>query len=123
MGHFPPVILRLKRIKFMKGLKYFKYLNLSEEEMDKRLFRKTKYKGMKFTLEGDWTNLYEDYASPVFVFENGDRVVFDRRGELVVLDSFEEMLKSPDSNKMDVGDREVFDKFCEEANEHIEDYL
>ena len=86
MGHFPPVILRLKRIKFMKGLKHFKYFNLSEEEMDKRLFGKTRYDGMKFTLEGDWGHLYKDYASPVFVFENGDRVVFDKYGELVVLD-------------------------------------
>ena len=33
------------------------------------------------------------------------------------------MLKLLDSNKMDVGDQEAFDKFCEEANEHIEDYL
>lgn len=59
--------------------------NVTEEELDREIWKNTKYAGMSFTREGDWTNFDQTYASPVFVFENGDKVVFDRCGELVVL--------------------------------------
>ena len=69
-------------------LKYIKHIfnnNVTEEELDRDMWKNTKYYGMKFTREGDWTNFDQTYASPVFVFENGDRVVFDRYGEIKVL--------------------------------------
>ena len=34
--------------------------------------------------------------------------------------AYKDVLKN---TNMDVGDQEVFDKFCEEANKHIEDYV
>ncbi len=62
--------------------KYIFYPNVTEEELDMEMWKNTKYYGMKFTREGNWANFDHTYASPVFVFENGDRVVFDRYGEI-----------------------------------------
>lgn len=72
----------------MSKLKHFKNIfnpNLTEEELDRDMFKNTKYAGMSFTRQGDWTNFDQTYSTPVFIFENGDHVVFDRYGELVVL--------------------------------------
>ena len=57
----------------------------SEEQADRDMWNGTRYQGMKFTRESDWNNYDRTYASPVFAFENGDRVVYDRRGNIVVL--------------------------------------
>ena len=57
----------------------------SEEKADRDMWNGTRYQGMKFVRESPWDNFDRKYACPVFSFENGDRVVYDRRGEIVVL--------------------------------------
>ncbi len=50
---------------------------------DRRIWKGTKYQGMKFTLESTWDNYDKTYASPVFVFENGNKVVIDKQGNII----------------------------------------
>ena len=52
---------------------------------DRRIWRDTKYQGMKFSMESTWDNYDKTYASPVFVFENGNRVVIDKQGNIIEL--------------------------------------
>lgn len=52
---------------------------------DRRIWKGTKYQGMKFTLESTWDNYDKTYASPVFLFENGSRVVIDKQGNIINL--------------------------------------
>ena len=52
---------------------------------DRRLWKGTKYQGMKFSMESTWDNYNKTYASPVFVFENGNRVVINKQGNIVEL--------------------------------------
>ena len=52
---------------------------------DRRIWNGTKYQGMKFSMESTWDNYNKTYASPVFVFENGNRVVIDKQGNIVEL--------------------------------------
>lgn len=60
-------------------------LDLTEEELDKEIWKNTKYAGMKFVRESGWDDYDKTYASPVFSFENGDRVVFNKYGCIEVL--------------------------------------
>ena len=72
----------------MGNLKHLKLVidpNITEEQLDKDMWKGTKYEGMSFNRESDWTNFDQTYASPVFSFENGDRVVIDRHGNIKVL--------------------------------------
>lgn len=64
---------------------HFKEPDLNNLSSDEYIFKDTKYEGMKFVRESGWDDYDRNYASPVFAFENGDRVVFDRYGEIVVL--------------------------------------
>jgi hypothetical protein len=64
---------------------HFKEPDLNNSTSDEPIFKGTKYEGMKFVRESGWDDYDRKYASPVFAFENGDRVVFDRYGTLVVL--------------------------------------
>ena len=57
----------------------------NEEQADREMWNGTRYQGMKFTRESSWNNYDRQYACPVFAFENGDRVVYNRAGEIVVL--------------------------------------
>lgn len=52
---------------------------------DRRIWKGTKYQGMKFYMESTWDNYDKTYASPIFVFENGNRVVIDKQGNIVEL--------------------------------------
>ncbi len=52
---------------------------------DRRIWKGTKYQGMKFSMESTWDNYNKTYASPVFVFENGNRVVINKQGNIVEL--------------------------------------
>ena len=58
---------------------------LTVEESDRLLFDHTRYAGMSFTYETTWDNYDKTYSSPIFLFENGDRVVFDHYGVIKVL--------------------------------------
>ncbi len=60
-------------------------ISICNKIYDRRIWKDTKYQGMKFTLESTWNNYDKTYASPVFVFENGNRVVIDKRGNIVEL--------------------------------------
>ena len=64
---------------------HFKKIDLNNETSDEPIFKDTRYEGMKFIRESGWDDYDKTYASPVFAFENGDRVVFDRYGEIVLL--------------------------------------
>ena len=64
---------------------HFKEIDWNNAFSDERIFKDTKYEGMKFVRESGWDNYDRSYASPVFSFENGDRVVFDKYGEIVLL--------------------------------------
>ena len=64
---------------------HFKEPDLNNLSSDEYIFKDTKYEGMKFVRESGWDDYDMKYASPVFSFENGDRVVFDRYGEIVLL--------------------------------------
>ena len=52
---------------------------------DRRIWKGTKYQGMKFSMESTWDNYNKTYASPVFIFENGNRVVINKQGNIVEL--------------------------------------
>lgn len=60
-------------------------LDLTEEELDKEIWKNTKYAGMKFVRESGWDDYDKTYASPVFSFENGERVVIDKQGNIMNL--------------------------------------
>ena len=60
-------------------------ISICNKIYDRRIWKGTKYQDMKFTLESTWNNYDKTYASPVFVFENGNRVVIDRQGNIVEL--------------------------------------
>ena len=64
---------------------HFKEPDLNNLSSDEYIFKGTKYEGMKFVRESGWDDYDRKYASPVFAFDNGERVVFDRFGEIVVL--------------------------------------
>lgn len=64
---------------------HFKEIDWNNAFSDESIFKDTKYEGMKFVRESGWDNYDRSYASPVFSFENGDRVVFDKYGEIVLL--------------------------------------
>ena len=64
---------------------HFNKANLNNLSSDEYIFKGTKYEGMKFVRESGWDDYDMKYASPVFSFENGDRVVFDRYGEIILL--------------------------------------
>ena len=64
---------------------HFKEPDLNNLSSDEYIFKDTKYEGMKFVRESGWDDYDKTYASPVFAFDNGERVVFDRFGEIVVL--------------------------------------
>lgn len=61
------------------------FKNLTEEELERQIWKNTKYEGMSFKRMGDWNNYGSKYASPMFAFENGDQVVIDRNGDIKVL--------------------------------------
>ena len=56
---------------------HFKEPDLNNLSSDDYIFKDTKYEGMKFVRESGWDDYDRTYASPVFSFENGDRVVFE----------------------------------------------
>ena len=58
------------------------FKSISWKVYDRRIWKGTKYQGMKFSMESTWDNYDKTYASPVFSFENGDRVVIDRQGNI-----------------------------------------
>jgi hypothetical protein len=58
------------------------FKSISWKVYDRRLWKGTRYQGMMFTRESTWANYDKTYASPVFSFENGDRVVIDRQGNI-----------------------------------------
>ena len=64
---------------------HFNKENLNNLSSDEYIFKGTMYEGMKFVRESGWDDYDQTYASPVFSFENGDRVVFDRFGEILKL--------------------------------------
>lgn len=61
------------------------YETICKRIYDRRLWKNTRYNGMKFTMESGWDDFDKKYASPVFRFDNGERVVIDRTGNIVVL--------------------------------------
>lgn len=69
----------------LKHIKYIVDPNVTEEELDREIWKNTKWDGMSFSRESDWNNYGSEYASPVFAFENGDRVVIDKQGNIVEL--------------------------------------
>ena len=64
---------------------HFKEPDLNNLSSDEYIFKGTQYEGMKFVRESGWDDYDTAYASPVFSFENGERVVFDRQGNIVNL--------------------------------------
>ena len=56
--------------------------SISWNVYDRRLWKGTRYQGMRFTRESTWYNYDKTYASPVFSFENGDRMVIDKQGNI-----------------------------------------
>lgn len=54
----------------------------TDKELDEEMFKGTKYEGMQFIREYEGDNYY---ASPVFRFANGDRVVINKMGNIMVL--------------------------------------
>lgn len=59
---------------------------MTEKELDEMIFKGTKYDGLDFVRESEWSE-YDciNYASPVFKFENGDRVVIGKDGTIIIL--------------------------------------
>ena len=64
---------------------HFKNVDLNNSSSDEDIFKGTMYDGMKFVRESGWDDYDKTYASPVFAFENGDRVVINRVGDIIVL--------------------------------------
>lgn len=54
-----------------------------------KLFENTRFANMSFTREFEWDKLTDlwnrgyQYVSPVFLFENGQRIVIDKQGNIV----------------------------------------
>ena len=62
--------------------------NKTSHELDAEMFETTEYEGMKFRIIfGSWTDLPEHYSSPLFLFENGDLVIFDKWGTMKTIKS------------------------------------
>lgn len=68
-----------------KCVKLRQQAELTVDEADRLMFEHTKYEDMPFIRETTWDNYDKKYASPVFKFKNGDRVVFDHYGVLRAL--------------------------------------
>ena len=59
--------------------------SVKNKRLDRSIFNGTKFDGKKFTMESGWDNFETEYASPVFVFNRGERVVIDRCGNINIL--------------------------------------
>ena len=108
----------------------FRYYRDKKERMKKEL----KEKGL-------WENMPEDYRLEMYalrtmlgilqvkitkctgVFKKLQKEESLEQRRQQIRKKVNELDLSNISNKMDVGDQESFDKFCEYANEHIEEFL
>lgn len=71
----------------MKKLNINGLLNESDEDFEKKMFKKTQWNGLSYKRIGDWSldgsPVKDGLTSPIFIFENGDVVAVDINGEFV----------------------------------------
>lgn len=63
------------------------YPHKAVDNLDRLMFKGTKYENMDFYREVEWEDFKGDgeLSTPVFVFDNGDRVAFDKKKNLIIL--------------------------------------